>query len=249
MKAMKLSTKKILSAITVASAIVMAPGFANADNAAFATANVALAGFAAQGAATSNCGIEGAVFDRVLTTTISNSGSPKDLVLGFSAETSIMTSTSVASKDGGKSTSWASGAIEVCVETVSGDNGGLPNIADPGVITFDKRKQELWAKLGGFNCTANLVTGVVTCDDPEEIGLMLDTTAAHHFNFVAQDRGPGAITVNAYARVVCSKSLDGSGSTDGCGDAEYVAATNSAGVTAAIGHASLVAIEVQASQK
>lgn len=221
---------------------VAAPGLVTADNVAFSTGEATVVGaLAANAAATSDCGIPGATFERILTAQIANSGSPKDLVIGLSAETNLLTSTTVASKGGDKSTAWVEGAIEMCVETVS-DEGTM--IGAPGVVTFDKRKQELWAKLAGLNCTADLTTGLVTCLDPEEIGLLLNTTAAHHFNFVAQNPGPGAITVNAYARVTCSKSLDGTTATVvDCGNPVDSSTT---GVSAAYLKKSLVAFEVQA---
>lgn len=240
MKALKLKTLVASMALV---AVAVAPELARADNVAFATTDVAVTSRLAA-AATSNCGgASGAPFNLILTAQIANSGTPKDLVLGLSAETSIVTVTTVASKGGTKSTAWAEGKIEMCVETVSGDG---TKVADPGIITFDRRKQELWAKLAGLNCTADLTTGLVTCTNPEEIGLLLDTTAAHHFNFVMQNPGPGAITVNAYARVTCNKSLDGTTPVPGC-ENDPAPTSSVTGVTAVIGKASLVAFEVQAS--
>jgi hypothetical protein len=234
--------KSAFIALSIAAALA-APGIANADNAAFSTSKVSVAGaLAANAAATSNCGTDGPAFDLILTSQISNSGTPKDLVVGLSAETNLVTSTSVASKDGSFKTSWAQGTIEMCVETVSGDG---TQVAAPGIIKFDSRKQELWAKLGGFDCT--VVDGVVECAQDEVVGLLLDTTAAHHFNFVVKNPGPGAIQVNAYARVTCSKSLDGSApSVEDCGNVVTGGTIGTAaGVSAAIANASLTAFEVQ----
>ncbi len=226
-------------------ALMAAPGMVSADNVAFSATDVSLAGGLAQvaGASESSCGTDGALFQKILTAEIDNAGSPKDLVLGLSAETTLLTATTVESKGGQKSTSWADAAIEMCVETESGD-GTI--VATPGVVTFDRRKQELWAKFNGLNCTADLETGVVTCEDPEEVGLLLDTTAAHHFNFIVQNPGPGSITINAYARVTCSKSDNGEDPVPGCNASADSTATS---VNAAIGNASLVAFEVQAANK
>lgn len=236
---MKTSRLNKLAVSMVLACAAALPMQALADNVAFSTAGASAAGALALGSDTSDCGIQGATFNKILTATLANSGTPKDLVIGLSAETNLLTSTTVASKGGEKSTAWAVGSIEMCVETVSGD-GAV--IGAPGVVTFDKRKQELWAKLAGLNCTADAETGVVTCDDPEEIGLLLDTTAAHHFNFVVQNPGPGEIMVNAYARVTCSKYTDGTGEVAGCGNTD----SSTTGVSAVILKKSLVAHEVQA---
>lgn len=239
MKALKLKTLVASMALV---AVAAAPELARADNVAFSTNNIAITS-ALAAAATDTCDGSGG-FSKILTAQIANSGAPKDFVLGLSAETSIVTVTQVASKNGEKSTAWAEGKIEMCVEAVSDDG---TTMAEPGVITFDRRKQELWAKLTGLDCNANLATGVVTCNDPEQIGLLLDTTAAHHFNFVAQNSGPGPVTINAYARVTCSNQVAGSDPVINCAnrvDPNLVVAA--AGVTAVIGNASLVAFEVQA---
>lgn len=240
---MKTLNVKTLSAAMAMAGLLSASAYVKADNVAFSTGGASVVGaLAANSAATSTCGgTSGPAFERILSATLSNSGTPKDLVIGLSAETNLVTSTTVASTGGNKSTAWAVGAIEMCVETVSGDG---TFVAAPGVVTFDKRKQELWAKLAGLNCTADLNTGVVSCTNPEEIGLLLDTTAAHHFNFVAQNPGPGTITVNAYARVACSKSLDGS--TVEVVDCNNPVDSSTTGVSAAYLKKSLVAFEVQA---
>ncbi len=134
-----------------------------------------------------------------LSTTLKNSGTPKDLIIGLSFETSLFTMTMVQSKGGKKSHVVADAEIEMYV-TVD----GIP--AAPGNITFDKRRQELWASLGGvLNCTDINGDGIISFDEctltDEEIGLILDTKAAHAFNFLAFNIGSGSHTIVAYARL------------------------------------------------
>src|SRR5512138_2942007 len=122
-----------------------------------------------------------------------HTATPKDLLIGVSLETSLLTDTLVKSSGGVKDVSTAEAGIQIKV-LVDGIE------ADPGVVVFDKRKQQLSATLGGYytNCVAGVdgITDVLTeCElAPEEIGLLLDTTAAHHFNFIQADLGQGTHT-------------------------------------------------------
>lgn len=110
----------------------------------------------------------------------------KDLVLGASLETSLFTQTLVRSKGGNADTSEAEATLKVRV-LVDDDE------ARPGVVTFDRRYQKLMAIFNGY-CTDLNGDGIVTydeCDNYEELELVLDTTAAHHFNFLLEDVGTG----------------------------------------------------------
>lgn len=159
-----------------------------------------------------------------------HTATPKDLLIGVSLETSLLTDTLVKSSGGVKDSSTAEAGIEVKV-LVDGKE------AAPGVVIFDKRKQVLSATLGGYytNCTdANLdgITDVLTeCDlAQEEIELLLDTTAAHHFNFIQADLGQGVHNV-----VVKSKISNNN-----------VFANGTASSSALLGKGSLSVEEVQA---
>jgi hypothetical protein len=120
----------------------------------------------------------------------------------------------------------------------SGASGALVDITTlggsvtPSVVTFNQRIQTLSASLAGLNCTADLTTGVVTCTDPETIGLILSTTSANGFNFLAQTPGQGTYQVQLEIGVSAT------------------AATNSlpagAQATVAVGAGSLVQMIVQA---
>ncbi len=130
-----------------------------------------------------------------------HTATPKDLLIGVSLETTLITDTTVKSSGGVKDTSTAESGIQVKVLV-----DGLE--ASPGVVVFDRRKQQLTATLGGYytNCVdANQdgITDVLTeCElAPEEIGLLLDTTAAHHFNFIQANLGQGTHSVVVKAKI------------------------------------------------
>ncbi len=177
--------------------LLAAPVVALADNSASAYTED---GTAVIGTAAVSAGItDAAGYTKVLSTTLKNSGTPKDLIIAISFETSLFTETVVKSKRGEKSQAMADAEIEMYV-TVDG------RMAAPGNVTFDKRRQELWASLGGvLNCSDLNGDGIISFDEceltDEEIGLILDTKAAHTFNFLAYNIGSGSHVVEAHARL------------------------------------------------
>ena len=190
--------------------LTSASAYVNADNSAssYTRDGTAVVGAAAQLAGVVD--VDG--YTKVLSSELSNSGTPKDLVIGLSFETSLFTMTMVKSKGGSKSTSTADAEIEMYV-LVDG------KMAEPGIVTFDKRRQELWASLGGvLNCVDTNLDGIVSFDEclltEEEIGLILDTKAAHTFNFLANNIGSGGHTIEAYARLSKDGSVEGLGASD-----------------------------------
>jgi hypothetical protein len=135
------------------------------------------------------------------------SASSKNVLVMATLESSILTSTAVASKGGSNSTSTASGAVVVKPHVYScpggdcsGNSGALVDITTqggtvtPNVVTFNQRLQSLSASLAGLNCTAG-TGGVVTCLDPETIALLLSTMSANGFNFLVQTPGQGVYQV------------------------------------------------------
>ncbi len=137
---------------------------------------------------------------KVLQTTI-KTPNKKDLLIGASFETGLYTSTLVKSSGGTLDTSSATAGINIMV-TVDG-----AQIA-PGDVIYDKRAQTLSAKLGGIleTCTDANADGIIDvlteCTfQPEEIEFILDTMAAHHFNFVAANLAPGTHTVAVWAKI------------------------------------------------
>ncbi len=159
-----------------------------------------------------------------------HTATPKDLLIGVSLETTLLTDTQVKSSGGTKDTSTAEAGIEVKV-LVDGFE------AAPGTVVFDKRLQQLSASLGGYytNCTDTNLDGIIDvineCElAPEEIQLLLNTTAAHHFNFIQANLGQGVHDVVVKAKISNS--------------AQYV--NGSATATALLGKGSLSIEEVQA---
>ena len=148
-------------------------------------------------------------FQKVASATIKTSN-PADLMIGVSMETSLYTNTVVASKNYEKSSSTAEAGVEVLVKIDGQD-------AQPGAVTFDRRKQTMVAVMDGFSCTDLNADGIVTYDEcsltPEEIQLILDTTGAHHFNFAQANVGVGVHTIEVFARI--KTFAEGSGPTLG----------------------------------
>ncbi len=209
METFKLRSMKSLTTAMILAGFASAPAYVQADNVASAYTKD---GMAVIGAAAYDAGVADSTgWAKVLSTTLQNSGTPKDLVIGLSFETMLFTKTVVQSQGGNKSTSIADAEIEMYV-TVDGKE------ALPGTVTFDKRYQELWAKLGGvLDCSDLNGDGIVSFDEctitDEEIGLILDTKAAHTFNFLAYNIGSGSHTIEAYARLSRNGSVVGSGET------------------------------------
>ena len=145
----------------------------------------------------------------------------KELLVGVSAEIGLITDTSVKGKDGGAAKAIAGGEAYVTVFAVPRD-GGDSQLAAPGQIMLSRRVQELGATLGGVIQSCEDTTGgtdefgnnpgdegyIPTPDGKidialeclvtdEEISLMLDTTAAHHFNFVLPNMDQGVYDIKA----------------------------------------------------
>ena len=134
----------------------------------------------------------------------------KELLIGVSAEIGLVTDTSVKGKNGGAARAIADGEAYVTVFAVPRDGGDSVEAA-PGTIMLSKRVQELDATLGGViqSCQVpcELIDGVLNCTDiviaedcvvtDEEIGLLQETTAAHHFNFLLPDMNQGVYDIQA----------------------------------------------------
>jgi hypothetical protein len=127
----------------------------------------------------------------------------KELLVGLSAEIGLVTDTSIKGKNGGTAKSIADAAAYVTIYAVP-VGGGSSITAAPGQITLSKRVQAMSATLAGViqECTdgdgdgtTDIVTECVVTD--KEIGLALDTTAAHHFNFVLPNMDQGEYDIKA----------------------------------------------------
>jgi len=161
----------------------------------------------------------------------------KELLVGVSAEIGLGTYGEVKGKNGGSAKAIADAEAYVTVFAIPKAGGPILTAA-PGLIMLSKRVQELSATLGGViqSCTdsitedtdgdgiADAVDGTIDIASEclvtdEAIGLLQDTTAAHHFNFVLPNMTQGeydikaVFTTGARAEVnICDSA------TDYCGD-------------------------------
>lgn len=141
----------------------------------------------------------------------------KDLLFDVSLQCGLVTDTTVKSTNGTTSAATARGVIAVRVlvdDEAALPDGGIDALQQEAEgIVFCDRVQTLAAKFSGLNCTADLLSGEVTCADPEELQLILRTLNANAFNFVATDVGSGVhnITVQARAQASVNFNDDASG--------------------------------------
>lgn len=118
----------------------------------------------------------------------------KDLLIGVSAQIGLVTFTKAKGKGGSTPTlgeALASAGVDVMLELREADGfgtGTLVQIAAPGKVTFASRLQELKVAVTD-DPTSDLTTVTVE--------LLLDTTAAHHFNFLGVDLDQGVYDVVA----------------------------------------------------
>ena len=131
----------------------------------------------------------------IMSTSMANSQSSSYLV-NTSLVTGLLTNTTVTSNGGNKSSASASGSVEVGV-VLDGNfdsNGrylGGGTYAYPGLLSFDTRTQTLTATLGQALTGCSIVSGIVTCTGltDQQIQLVLDTSAAHSFQFILPNVG------------------------------------------------------------
>jgi hypothetical protein len=129
----------------------------------------------------------------VLTTAL-KTPNQKDLLIGVSFETGLYTQTLVRSKNGSTDTESATATLKVRVLL---DGQQVSPDVEPDEVVYDHRLQQLSAILGGVidSCTVGedgIIDVATECTvTDEEINLVLDTMAAHHFNFIVRDLGPG----------------------------------------------------------
>ncbi len=166
----------------------------------------------------------------VLTTQIKTS-SQKDLIFDVALQCGIVTDTTVKSSGGTQSSATARGTIAVRVlvddEPAEPDGSIDANKEEADGVVYCDRVQTLAAKFAGLNCTADPITGVVTCTDPEELRLLLRTLNANAFNFAKADVGVGVHTVVVQARAQASVNFDDDASGGALAGAEAFAGAGS----------------------
>lgn len=151
----------------------------------------------------------------ILSSSLKVPGSKKDLLIGVSIESGVFTQTEVKGQKGESETATASGTIDIQVL--------IDGVAvAPGIVRFNHRDQELSATLGGVldSCIVNVdpETGVggFDADDciwsDEDINLILETTTANHFNFIAPNVGSGEHSIEVVADVSAAATSGTKGS-------------------------------------
>ncbi len=159
----------------------------------------------------------------------------KDLFISPSLQCGIVTDTTVKSVNGKDSSATARSTVQVRVKVTGPDGSvtfaepnntpaaatGLNGNMDGGLVYCD-RQQTLSAKFSGLNCTAapyeftdvdgdgidDVVDGSVTCADPEELQLILQTLNANSFNFLAPNVTSGVHTVEVQAKTSANVGTD-----------------------------------------
>ncbi|MDT8449299.1 MAG: hypothetical protein RQ847_03915 [Wenzhouxiangellaceae bacterium] len=126
----------------------------------------------------------------------------KEVLIGVSGQVQLMTFTQAKGKnDGGVATAIADGGVGLKVAVVPegmADPCRSEMYAAPGAITFASRAQTLSVDValdvvGSIPevCDARCIEDNLAIDGDVTVALGLDTTAAHHFNFVASDLTSG----------------------------------------------------------
>lgn len=126
----------------------------------------------------------------------------KEVLIGVSGQVQLMTFTQAKGKNNaGAATAIADGGVGLKVAVVpegAFDPCGSGPFAAPGPITFASRAQELSVDValdvvGSIPdvCDAQCIEDNLDIEGDVTVALGLDTTAAHHFNFVAADLTSG----------------------------------------------------------
>ena len=197
---------------------------ASAESLPSSKATVAFGGLTALGVASALNGSKDTGFVTVLQNYI-KMPNQKDLKFDVALQCGIVTDTTVKSKGGAKDQAEAHGKISVRVKLTNIDTGeqryaepseeGWAPDDGPMGVTYCSRVQRLEAKFAGLNCTVDLdpnspTYGQVSCLDPEELRLLLDTLNANAFNFYSGDITPGVWQIEVQARAEANVTLGGS---------------------------------------
>ena len=125
----------------------------------------------------------------------------KDLLIGVSAQIGLVTFTQAKGKHSGDGTATegsatASAGIDVTLE-LRDSNGAVVQIAAPGAVTFASRLQELKVNVPECEVTIEDLATTYEADCEVLVSLLLNTTGAHHFNFIGVDLDQGVYDVVA----------------------------------------------------
>lgn len=157
---------------------------------------------------------------------VSNSES---LFVSPSMVTGLYTSTTTKGKTGSTSTAIAMGGVYERAVLLDGSGNivatafpvaactadvlGCQSIGNGYGVTIDSRVQTLTQSLS--DCVVSVGTSTGTCDFTSTIGLVLQTTSAHTFNFIFPNVGVGTYTVEIQMAVNSDAQVSGSGSAVG----------------------------------
>jgi hypothetical protein len=132
----------------------------------------------------------------------------KELLVGVSAQIQLMTFTQAKGKnEGGVATAKAEGGVVAEVRYApegTADPCVSGTLLHPGPVTFASRSQELSVEVDldvvgsiPLVCDETCIADNLAIDGDVTVALGLDTTAAHHFNFIADDMTSGRYDVVA----------------------------------------------------
>lgn len=160
------------------------------------------------------------------TVKVSNSTS---LFVSPSMVTGLYTSTTTKTKTGSTSTATAMGGVyeravlldgagnvvatAFPVASCTADVLGCQPIGAGYGVTIDSRVQTLTQSLS--DCVVNVGTTTGSCSFTSTIGLVLQTTSAHTFNFVFPNVGVGTYTVEIQMAVNSNATVSGTGTAVG----------------------------------
>ncbi len=120
----------------------------------------------------------------------------KEALIGVSGVVNLVTFTQAKGKNrGGTATAIAEGIVGLDVRYAPEGTDDIctnGDIAAPGTVTFASRRQELSVTvdldiINTDGCTEECISDILGIEGSVTVALGLDTTAAHHFNFVAVD--------------------------------------------------------------
>lgn len=205
--------KKLLTSTALASVFLSGPAFAsNAKFAATYDTDVVFAEIAVDG--TSGPDSDSAVTAEHELASL-KVAQWKELLVGVSGQVNLVTFTQAKGKNNaGASTAIAEGAVGLGVLVVPKGTGSCSTawanykannennaFIAPGPVTFASRRQELTVDVD-LDLVDNDPNDDVTADDLSiegsvTVALGLDTTAAHHFNFVAENLSSGEYDILA----------------------------------------------------
>jgi hypothetical protein len=167
-------------------------------------------------------------FVSVMNATVKVSNS-ESLFVSTSMVTGLYTSTTTRTKTGSTSTATATGGVYERAVLLDGAKNvvatafpvaactpmvlGCQSIGTGYGVTLDSRVQTLTQSLS--ECVVNIGTTVGSCSFTSTIGLILQTTSAHSFNFIFPNVGVGTYTVEIQMAVNSDAQVSGSGSAVG----------------------------------